>query len=72
MTVKWPGIELVSCRSLVQCLTYRTIMSQLKIMFITRMWANAQHDGRHDEHRWPPLFNAAKFGWRSLLDCRAV
>jgi len=28
----------------------------------TRMWANAQRDGRPDEHRWSPLFNAAKFG----------
>jgi len=28
----------------------------------TRMWANAQHDGRPAEHRWRPLFNAAKFG----------
>jgi len=26
------------------------------------MWANAQRDGRPDEHRWHPLFNAAKFG----------
>ena len=36
------------------------------------MCANAQRDGRPAEHRWRPLFNAAKFGWRSLLDCRAV
>jgi len=28
----------------------------------TRMWANAQRDGRPAEHRWHPLFNAAKFG----------
>jgi len=28
----------------------------------TRMWANAQRDGRLAEHRWRPLFNAAKFG----------
>ena len=34
----------------------------------TRMWANAQPDGRPAEHRWRPLFNAAKFGWRPLLD----
>jgi len=34
----------------------------------TRMWANAQRDGRPAEHRWRPLFNAAKFGWRLLLD----
>jgi len=28
----------------------------------TRMWANAQPDGRPAEHRWRSLFNAAKFG----------
>jgi len=28
----------------------------------TRMWANAQRDGRPAEHRRRPLFNAAKFG----------
>ena len=28
----------------------------------TRMWANAQRDGRPAEHRWRPLFIAAKFG----------
>jgi len=28
----------------------------------TRMWANAQRDGRPAEHRWHPLFNSAKFG----------
>jgi len=36
------------------------------------MWANAQCDGCPAEHRWHPLFNAAKFGWRSLLYCCAV
>jgi len=25
------------------------------------MWANAQRDGRPAEHRWRPVFNAAKF-----------
>ena len=35
---------------------------------ITRMWANAQRDGRPAEHRWRPLFNAAKFGRRPILD----
>jgi len=30
--------------------------------FETRMWANAQRDGRPAEYRWRPLFNAAKFG----------
>jgi len=29
---------------------------------MTRMWANAQRDGRPAEHRWRRLFNAAKFG----------
>jgi len=28
----------------------------------TRMWANAQRDGRPAEYRWRPLLNAAKFG----------
>jgi len=36
------------------------------------MWANAQRDGRPAEHRRCPLFNAAKFGSRPLLDCRAI
>ena len=36
------------------------------------MWANAQRDGRPAEYRWRPLFNAANFGWRPLLECRAV
>jgi len=36
------------------------------------MWANAQRDGRPAEYRWRPVFNAAKFGWRLLVDCRAV
>jgi len=44
----------------------------LGVLVRTRMWANAQRDGRPAEHRWRPLFNATKFGWRSLLDCRAV
>jgi len=29
---------------------------------VTRMWANAQRDGRRAEYRWRPLFNAAKYG----------
>ena len=36
------------------------------------MWANAQRDGRPVKYRWCPLFNAAKLGWRPLLECRAV
>jgi len=38
----------------------------------TRMWANAQRDGRPAEYRWRPLFNAANFGWRPMLERRAV
>jgi len=34
----------------------------LNTVTVTRMWANAQRDGRPAEHRWRPLFNAAKFG----------
>ena len=36
------------------------------------MWANVQRDGRPAKYRWRPLFNAAKFGWHTLLQCRAV
>ena len=36
------------------------------------IWANAQPDGRPAEYKWRPLFNAAMFGWRPLLECRAV
>jgi len=32
------------------------------------MWANAQRDGRPAEYKWRTVFNAAKFGWRPLLD----
>ena len=38
----------------------------------TRMWANAQRDGRPAEDRWRTLFNTAKFGWRSLLDLSLI
>ena len=37
----------------------------------TRMWANAQRDGRPVEHSWRPLFNAAV--WLTpTTRCRAV
>jgi len=36
------------------------------------MWASAQRDGHPAKYRWCPLFNAAKFGWRPLLECHAV
>jgi len=34
-------------------------------LITTRMWASAQRDGCPAEYRWRPLFNAAKFGWRT-------
>ena len=36
------------------------------------MWANCQRDGCPAEYRRHRLFNAAKFGWRPLLECCAV
>jgi len=33
-----------------------------RITVKTRMWANAQRDGRPAEHRWRPMFKDAKFG----------
>ena len=47
-------------------------MCELCTIKISRMWANAQRDGRPAEYRWRPLFNDAKFGWRRLLECRVV
>jgi len=38
------------------------LSSNIHMTVTTRMWANAQRDGRPAEHRWRPLFNAAKFG----------
>jgi len=40
--------------------------------FSTRMWANAQRVGRPVAYRWRPLLMSTKFGWRPLLECRAV
>jgi len=34
----------------------------------TRMWANAESDGRPAEYRWRPLINTATFGLRPLLE----
>jgi len=36
------------------------------------MLANAQLDGHPGKYRWHPVFNAAKFCWRPLIECRAV
>ena len=44
----------------------------IKLTFKLETWVNAQRDNRPAEYRWRPLFNVDKFGWRSLLECRAV
>ena len=52
-------VEIIcDCASLKGMEIYR----KLNVTMLTRMWANAQPDGRPAEHRWRPLFNAAKFG----------
>ena len=55
------------------CKTYslKSILKGCKAK-TTRIWANAQRDGRPAEYMWRPLFNAAKFRWRPLLECHAV
>ena len=53
-------------------LGYSWLIDWVKVLLPTQhkleMWANAQRDGRPAKHRWSPLFNAAKFGSRRLLD----
>jgi len=39
-----------------------TELQQLLKQNTTRMWANAQRDGRPAEYRWRPLFIDTKFG----------
>ena len=43
-------------------LKYRQPRGDMIETYKTRMWANAQPDGHPAEHRWRPLFNAAKCG----------
>ena len=50
------GIVVASTALAMQALWRAVKIAQLE------MWANAQRDGRPAEHRWRPLFNAAKFG----------
>ena len=54
----------------------RSIIAQCGIFvtyYKTRMWANAQPDGRPAEHRWRPLFNTAIKVWLTpTTRCRAV
>jgi len=48
--------------AVVNSFVYVVTRRETKNIHLTRMWANAQPDGRPPEHRWRPLFNAAKFG----------
>ena len=59
------------CSRRCQLAMFLAALSGRKICRI-RMRANAQRDGRPAKYRWRPLFNAAKFGWRPVLECRAV
>ena len=66
-------IDLATCS--VVSTSYHIIQEpQLVNQERTRIWANAQRDGRPAKYRWRwrPLFNAGKFGWRPLLQCCAV
>jgi len=57
------------CVNLVQiCLAVVEIFHTQTKKETTRMWANAQPDGRPAKHRGRLLFNATKFGSRPLLD----
>ena len=51
-------------RSISFCLqeTHENLFATVRKNSKLEMWANAQPDGRPAEHRWRPLFNAAKFG----------
>ena len=74
--VRWTSISCRwrtrSSRSLCCCGYSVQLLCNKSTTHWTRMWANAQRDGRPAKHRWRPLFNAPKFGWRPLQECRAV
>ena len=55
--------ELMYCiLIIVKPLTVFLIKKLIERLKRLEMWANAQRDGRPAEHRWRPLFTAAKFG----------
>jgi len=66
----WPSNALGYWRLLACWLSIR--VGHVSLQWILEMWANAQRDGRPAEYRWHPLFNAAKFGWCPIVECRAV
>jgi len=57
------GTSQVTYRSSKSVRHVRTRRDPKKKVKRTRMWANAERDGRPGKYRWRPLFNAAKFGW---------
>jgi len=64
-----PAVQpLSSSQHLVSFLCLFYLQTSRSKYSLTRMWADAQRDGRPAEYQWRPLFNAAKFGWRPLLD----
>jgi len=72
-------LRLITCKNLLMleicCYTILASDSfpwRLVFSHKLEMWASAQRDGCPGEYSWRPVFNAAKFGWRPLLECRAV
>ena len=68
----WSSVPVVVYWPFLCCNFFIKTREETKKLSELEMWANAQRDGRPAEYRWCPLFNAAKFGWRPLLECRAV
>jgi len=68
--------SIVSCGkstiSVLQASNGQNVIHSVNKKSQTRMWADTQRDGRPAEYMWRFLFNAAKFGWRPLLECRTV
>jgi len=54
--------EEVEYASLYSYTKYYVKVHKPQILNKTRMWANAQRNGRPAEYTWRSLFNAAKFG----------
>jgi len=66
-------IDLIKLLSLHQLMWWDTALTHLLYMSqIPKIKLECgpvqKSDGRPAEHRWRLLFNAAKFGWRPLLD----
>ena len=67
--LEFPSTELCAQSSyLLWCHGKTTFNTAQRLLDIDKL----ECDGRPAECTWRPLFNAAKFGWRPLLECRAV